>query len=73
LIRAAVGRLPYLPTRLKLTSERGNSPNLSPASLSTFLVEDKPAIRENLIPAMKEMADVQVVGVAGSEREALGG
>ncbi|MBT2303872.1 response regulator transcription factor [Variovorax paradoxus] len=39
-------------------------------SLSTFLVEDNPTIRENLIPAMEEMADVQVVGFAASEREA---
>jgi DNA-binding NarL/FixJ family response regulator len=39
-------------------------------SLATFLVEDSLTIRKNLVPAMEDMADIQVVGVAGSEREA---
>ncbi|RST49387.1 response regulator [Variovorax sp. MHTC-1] len=39
--------------------------------LATFLVEDSLTIRKNLIPAMEDMANAQVVGVAGSKREAV--
>ena len=33
-------------------------------SLNTILVEDSKTIRENLIPAMAELADINVVAVA---------
>lgn len=36
-----------------------------------FLVEDNPVIRDSLIPAMQELADVEVVDWAKSESEAL--
>jgi len=52
------------------TGEQGARPKLSPVSRAAYLIEDNLTIRENLIPAMEDLADVQVVGVAGSEREA---
>lgn len=53
-----------------LTSEREQTRMVRQVSLLAFLVEDSLTIRKNLVPAMEDMADVQVVGVAGSEREA---
>lgn len=38
--------------------------------LQTFLVEDSPVIRENLIATLEEMAPVSVVGSAGDESAA---
>lgn len=37
----------------------------------TFLVEDSATIRANLVPAMRDLADVEVVGCAESESEAV--
>jgi two-component system OmpR family response regulator len=37
----------------------------------TFLVEDSATIRANLIPAMRDLADVEVIGCAESESEAV--
>uniref|UniRef100_UPI001A9E62A0 response regulator transcription factor n=1 Tax=Pseudomonas sp. 50_B TaxID=2813574 RepID=UPI001A9E62A0 len=39
--------------------------------LSTVLVEDSITIRENLIPALEELADAEVVGVAETATEAV--
>ena len=39
--------------------------------IRAFLVEDNPVIREALIPAMEELADVEVVAVADREDQAL--
>jgi len=39
--------------------------------LSTVLVEDSITIRENLIPALEELADAEVVGVAETASEAV--
>lgn len=39
----------------------------SSAALRTFLVEDSPVIRENLIATLEEMTPVQVVGSAEDE------
>lgn len=39
--------------------------------LKTFLVEDSPMIRENLIAALEELAPVEVVGTADDERSAV--
>ena len=39
----------------------------SGAALRTFLVEDSPVIRENLIATLEEMTPVQVVGSADDE------
>lgn len=36
-----------------------------------FLVEDNPTIRENLIPTLAEIADVEVVATAEGQREAV--
>ncbi len=36
-----------------------------------FLVEDNPTIRDNLIPSLAEMSDVDVVGTAEGETEAV--
>ncbi len=38
---------------------------------SALLVEDSPTIRLELIPTLAELADVVVVGVAETEREAI--
>lgn len=40
-------------------------------ALKTFLVEDSPMIRENLIAALEELAPVEVVGTAEDERSAV--
>jgi DNA-binding NarL/FixJ family response regulator len=40
-------------------------------ALKTFLVEDSPMIRENLIAALEELAPVEVVGTASDERSAV--
>ncbi|APW40061.1 hypothetical protein RD110_25015 [Rhodoferax koreense] len=37
--------------------------------LRTYLVEDNPVIRENLIDTLAELANVKTVGAAGSEGE----
>ena len=42
-----------------------------PLALKTFLVEDSPVIRENLIAALEELAPVEVVGTAEDERSAV--
>jgi DNA-binding NarL/FixJ family response regulator len=39
--------------------------------LQTFIVEDSPVIRDNLIAALEELAPVKVVGSAESEADAL--
>lgn len=39
--------------------------------LLTFLVEDDPVIRQNLMAAMAEVADARFVGTAASEAEAV--
>ena len=40
--------------------------------LKTYIVEDSPVIRENLIAALEEMVPVQVVGTAEDESSAIG-
>ena len=42
-----------------------------PPSLSCFIVEDSPIIRQNLIATLEEMLPVQVVGTADDEQTAL--
>ena len=42
-----------------------------PPSLSCFIVEDSPIIRQNLIATLEEMLPVQVVGTADDEQAAL--
>lgn len=39
-------------------------------ALKTYIVEDSPVIRENLVAALEEMAPVHVVGTAEDERTA---
>jgi DNA-binding NarL/FixJ family response regulator len=39
--------------------------------IQTFLVEDSPVIRENLIATLEEMVPLHVVGFAETEREAV--
>ena len=39
-------------------------------SLITFLVEDNPTIRDNLIPAMEDLVNASIVGFAETEAEA---
>ena len=41
------------------------------SALKTFLVEDSPMIRDNLIAALEELAPVEVVGTADDERSAV--
>jgi DNA-binding NarL/FixJ family response regulator len=40
-------------------------------ALKTFLVEDSPVIRDNLVAALEEMSPVEVVGIAEDERSAV--
>lgn len=40
--------------------------------VNTFIVEDSPIIRDNLISALEEMAPVEVIGHAADELSALG-
>lgn len=40
-------------------------------ALKTFIVEDSPVIRDNLVAALEEMAPVEVVGIAEDERSAV--
>jgi DNA-binding NarL/FixJ family response regulator len=40
-------------------------------SLTAFIVEDSPVIRENLVAALEEMAPIQVIGTAEDEASAL--
>jgi len=42
-----------------------------PGTLSCFLVEDSPLIRENLVATLQEMVDLRVVGQAEDEAGAL--
>ena len=39
-------------------------------ALRTYLVEDSPVIRENLIAALEELVDIDIVGTADSEATA---
>ena len=39
--------------------------------LRTFLAEDSPVIRENLVAALEEMAPIRVVGMAADEASAI--
>ncbi len=39
-------------------------------ALRTYLVEDSPVIRENLIAALEELVDIDIVGTADSEASA---
>ena len=40
-------------------------------ALITFLVEDNKTIRDNLVPALEDLVNAQVVGFAETESEAL--
>jgi len=42
-----------------------------PALLNTYIVEDSPVIRENLIATLEELVPVRVVGTAEDEATAL--
>ena len=41
------------------------------STLSTFVVEDSAAVRDDLIGALEELAPVEVVGIAEDERSAV--
>ena len=40
-------------------------------SLTAFIVEDSPVIRENLVAALEEMAPIEVIGTAEDEGNAV--
>lgn len=42
-----------------------------PGTLTCFLVEDSPLIRQNLIATLEELLDVRVVGIAEDEASAV--
>ncbi len=42
---------------------------ICPVRLKTFIVEDNPTIRENLIATLEELASVDAVGTADTENE----
>ncbi len=43
----------------------------TPGTLTCFLVEDSPLIRENLVATLQEMLDLEVVGQADDEAAAM--
>jgi DNA-binding NarL/FixJ family response regulator len=45
--------------------------HVSPSTLTCFLVEDNPVIRENLVATLEEMVDLRVLGHAVDEEGAL--
>jgi DNA-binding NarL/FixJ family response regulator len=47
------------------------SPTSPAPTLSIYLIEDSPVIRENLIATLEELAPVRVVGVAADEATAV--
>lgn len=47
-----------------------NPPRTCTVRLKTFIVEDNPTIRENLIATLEELADVQVAATTDTENEA---
>lgn len=55
----------------KVASRLRKEVGAAAVSLNTILVEDSKTIRENLIPAMAELADINVVAVAETPVEAL--
>lgn len=44
---------------------------MSKPSIKTYIVEDSPVIRENLIATLEELSPVRVVGTAADERTAV--
>jgi CheY-like chemotaxis protein len=48
----------------------GRNPTLAMPNLKTFLVEDSPVIRSNLVAALEDLAPVEVVGFAESAQDA---
>ena len=57
------------PTPISLPAQ--NVPQFVPMSLlKTFLVEDSPVIRSNLVAALEDLAPVEVVGYAETAEEA---
>lgn len=40
--------------------------------LATYVVEDNPTIRDNLVAALEELTQVRVIGTSGTEAEAVG-
>ncbi len=67
-------------SRRPATASHGASPGVTPrehaahaapaAPLKTYIVEDSPVIRENLIATLEEMVPLQVVGTAEDESAA---
>lgn len=51
-------------------SHNGQMVTMSSGPLRTYIVEDNPTIRENLIATLEELAGVQAVGVADNEIDA---
>lgn len=45
---------------------------ISPVMLKTYLVEDNPIIRDNLIATLEELANVDAVGTTDNENEGKG-
>ena len=60
---------PGLAGSLRLEAFRRNS--FAPVPLSTFLVEDNAYIRHNLIAAMEDEIDIDLVGTATTEEDAV--
>lgn len=54
------------------SSVAGPNPFLSMRPLNTYLVEDSPLIRQDLVATLEELAGVHVMGWASGERAAVG-
>lgn len=65
-----------IPASLEFTGERsalqprGSADDKDMPPIKTFLVEDSPVIRSNLVAALEDLAPVQVVGFAESASDA---
>ena len=53
-----------------LFRHQNSSRRTSALRLKTYLVEDNPTIRENLIATLEELVDIETIGTADSENEA---
>ena len=59
--------------RMRAFASRPVDLSLVPMPLAAFLVEDNRTIRDNLIPALEDLADAEVVGMPKPSRKPSAG
>jgi len=55
----------------RLCKNRSNTGHTVKSTVRTFLIEDSPLIRQNLVGTLEELAPVRVVGAAETELDAV--